>query len=124
MKLVNPQTKNYYDLFSLLDGLEEERSGIRKRIWEHLIEWGELDSYFKPHKDRITSLNLFYYGVGDEYPIPNTPQSEIEHSKNIHPNAFIDGTPENELRKDLNLIWFTYNVTDEEIEMFNVMPSW
>jgi len=65
---------------------------------------------------------------GDEYPIPEI-EEDIKSSKENHPEAFIDGTPENELRKDLNLIWYTYDVKNEDynngidcgVEMFWIM---
>ena len=40
--------------------------------------------------------------------------------KKIYPEAFIEGTLESEIRKDLNLIWSVYEVDGEEVEMFHV----
>lgn len=127
----------YYDLFTLLKGLEKERPGIKKRIWEWMCEDHKIDVATAPFNGRISFINLFYYGVGDEYPTNGpdgepTPEDEIEHSKSVHPKAFKPGTKEYELRLDLNLIWSTYqdeidnnmSYLNSSIEMFAVMVSW
>lgn len=74
----------YFDLFPLLKGLEKERPGIKDRIWSWLCsEW---DVAFKPYNDRIININLFYYGVGEEYTLKNEYyEEEVKHSKKIHP---------------------------------------
>ena len=96
-----------------------------------------VDSADDPIKGRISYINLYYYGVGDEYPI--TPYSneysnedEVEHSKKIHPEAFISGTKEETIRLDLNLIWSVYqddmnekeSRLDSPVEMFAVLVEW
>ena len=119
IKKVEGKSITYYSLFPLLKGLEVERPGIRDRIWDFLKE--ERDIQFQPIHGRILGINLFYYGVGDEYPIEDDPK-EIAHCKKIHPQAFISGTIENQLRLDFNLIWYVYEVKD--LEMFYVITDW
>jgi hypothetical protein len=121
MNKVEQTNIRYFDLFQLLKGLESERPGIKNRVWNFLKDNNDIQ--FSPINYRILGMNLFYYGVGDEYPIKNVTIDEVNHSKKIHPEAFINGTPENELRKDLNFIWYIYDVEDEEIECFNIMPK-
>lgn len=124
------QTLTYYNLFEMLKGLEKERPGIKDRIWKWMCD--EWDAAFKPYNGRISNINLFYYGVGSEYPIKNVDESEIEHSKSIHPKAFESGTKEETLRLDLNLIWSTYqdemddktSMLSSSVEMFAVLVSW
>lgn len=119
MSKVKQHDIRYFNLNDLLDALETERSGIRERVRRFLSD--EWDIQFQLISGRILGMNLYFYGVGNEYPIHDTDEKEIEHSKIIHPEAFIDGTPENELRKDFNLIWSTYDVRGEEIEVFYII---
>lgn len=122
----------YFDLFPLLKGLESERPGIKDRVWKWMCK--EWDVAFKPYNGRIININLYYYGIGDEYPLKDlegSDGSEIEHSKKIHPEAFQDymgpgkGDKEAiELRKDLNLIWSVYEDEIEDPEAFSVITQW
>ena len=124
------ETVHYYNLFRLLDGLESERPGIRERVWVWMCD--ERDSSFKPYNGRISYMNLFFYGIGDEYPTNYLKKypTELEHCRKIHPEALEDSNHPNEdkinLRKDFNLIWSVYeNEVDESyMEMFPVMVSW
>jgi hypothetical protein len=130
----------YYNLFDMLKGLESERPGIKDRVWKWMCShppYGEYDQWkdvaFEPYNGRISFINLFYYGVGDEYPLEYLKQypEELEHSKQTHPEAFKEG-PICELRKDLNLIWYVYgsemdnnkSYLGDSVEMFAVMVSW
>lgn len=132
---------NYYNLFPLLDGLESERPGIRSRVWDWMCgnpPYGEYDDWkdaaFSPYNGRISFINLFYYGVGDEYPLSYIKEypNEIEDCKKIHPEAFVENSKESELRKDLNLIWYVYESEmdnnkshlGDSVELFAVMVSW
>lgn len=124
IKKVEPKHIRYFDLYPLLSRLESERPGITKRIPKHLHD--DNDIQFDLIKGRTLAVNLFYYGVGDEYPtkyIIEHPH-EIEHCKKIHPEAFIKGTLEYEIRLDLNCIWSTYDIDGEEIEQFYIEPNW
>lgn len=116
----------YWDLFPLLRGLESERPGIKDRIWSWMCD--EWDVAFKPYNGRISNINLFYCGIGDEYPTKYAVKysDEIEHSKSIHPEAFKTGTKEETLRLDLNLIWSTYedDMSEDCIESFSVIVRW
>ena len=112
----------YFELFPLLDYLETKRQGIRDRVWKFLCE--DKDVQFAAINNRIMHMNLYFYGVGDEYPIESVTKIDINHCKSIHPEAFIDGTKENELRKDFNLIWYECDAKGEEIEMFYIIPEW
>lgn len=38
IKKVPLKTETYFDLFPLLEGLEKERPGIRKRVWSWLCK--------------------------------------------------------------------------------------
>ena len=115
-KRVEPISLTYFDLFPLLRGLESERPGIKDRVWEFLCD--ERDAAFKPYNGRIMNINLFYYGVGEEYPVKgylSKYPDEVERSKKVFPQAFQDylqvGSGDKkaiELRKDFNLIWSTY----------------
>ena len=123
---VDPKKLIYFDLFPLLKGLEKERPGIKDRVWKHITD--EWDVARKPYNGRLSHINLFYYGIGDEYEtkyLKDYPE-ELEHCKKIHPNAFLAGTDEYELRLDFNLIWSTYedDVDDNYMEMFYVLVSW
>ena len=83
-------------MFDLLRGLEEERPGIEDRVWEHMCsDW---DVAFKPYNGRISHINLYFYGIGDEYETNYIKKytNEVERCKKIHPKAFVDGTKENE----------------------------
>lgn len=123
---VTPKNLVYFDLFPLLKGLEKERPGIKDRVWADMTD--EWDVAFKPYNGRLSHINLFYYGIGDEYQSKYLKKypDELEHSKKIHPNAFIEGTNEYELRLDFNLIWSTYedDVDEDYMEMFYVLVSW
>lgn len=114
----------YFELFPLLNGLENERPGIRNRLWDWMCD--EIDYAFKPHNNQIYNLNLFYFGVGDEYNLNYLKEypEELERSKKIHPEAFKDGI-EKEIRLDLNLILCVYqDVYFGDIGLFPVMPKW
>lgn len=132
IKKIKTEKLIYFDLFRLLRGLESERPGIEDRVWKHMCS--DDDDSFKPYNGRISYINLFYYGVGDEYELnylKNYP-SELEHCKKIHPEAFIEGNKEYELRKDFNLIQFVYqdeldnkySKLGSSIEMFAVSVDW
>jgi hypothetical protein len=123
IKKVESKKIVYYDLFPLLDGLEGERPGIRKRVWEWLCD--EDDAAFKVYNGRIKNINLFYFGIGTEYETEysrNYPQ-EIEHCKKTFTSAFIEG-PEKELRLDFNLIISLYENEVPDIESFPVLTRW
>ncbi len=125
IRKVEGETLTYFDLFPLLKGLESERPGIKDRVWKWMCK--ESDVTFKPYNGRIININLFYYGIGDEYPckyLIDYPD-ELEHCKNTHPDAFKDGI-EKELRLDLNLIWSVYqdDVDEEAMEEFPVITRW
>ena len=130
VKKTEKLTLTYYSLFPLLKGLEQERPGIKDRIWEWMRD--TVDSADDPINGRISYINLYYYGVGDEYPIKPSEKDEVEYSKKIHPEAFISGTKEETLRLDLNLIWSTYqddmnektSRLDSPVEMFSVLVEW
>lgn len=132
IKKVETHKLIYFDLFPLLKGLESERPGIKDRIWKHMCD--EWDVAFKPYNGRISYMNLYYYGAGDEYELNYLKEypDDLEHSKKIHPEAFVNGTKENELRKDLNLIWFVYqdemnnefSKLHDSVGMFAVSVDW
>lgn len=131
---------NYYKLSPLLKGLESERPGIEDRVWKWMCghpPYGEYSDFkdvaFQPYNGRISFINLFYYGVGDEYPLEYLKKypEESERSKKIHPKAFEEDSKESELRKDLNLIWYIYesdmdnkkSYLGDSVGMFAVMVS-
>ena len=119
-------TMIYFDLFPLLKGLEVERPGIKDRVWKHMSE-DEPDYAFRPWNGRISTINLYFYGVGDEYKVKYLDKypEDLEHSKKIHPEAFKVGTKDNELRLDFNLIWSVYDdEIGDNVESFPVMVSW
>jgi hypothetical protein len=121
---VDSHSLKYFDLFSLLRGLESERPGIKDRVWKWMCsEW---DAAFKPYNGRISSINLFFYGVGDEYPTEYLKQypEELEHCKKLHPEAFIEDSEEMELRLDFNLIQSIYEDQIDDIESFYVEVFW
>lgn len=118
---VDYQSIKFFNLFQLLKGLESERPGIKDRVWNFMKD--EWDVAFKPYNGRISTLNLYYYGIGDEYPIKDAESSELEHSKRIHPEAFREGK-EKELRLDFNLIWSVYEDDIGDPEMFYVIVTW
>ena len=140
IKKVKGETITYFDLFSLLRGLEPERPGIKDRIWKWMCDVGPLDSEFAPYNGRISYINLFYYGVGDEYELDYIKEypEELEHCKKTHPDAFIDYMgpgKENkkvvDLRLDLNLILHVYQDEigngfglGQSMESFPVMVCW
>lgn len=118
---ITSKTIEYYDLFPLLRELEAERPGIKERIWNFLCD--EWDVAFKPYNGRLININLFYYGVGNEYSISGVTDDEIYDCKNnIHAEAFISGSKEEQLRLDLNLIWKVYEPKDPEC--FSVITQW
>ncbi len=121
--LVEPKKLVYFDLFPLLKGLEGIRPGIRDRVWEFLCD--ESDISFKPIKGRILNINLYYFGIGDEYPTKYLKEypEELEHSKKTFPQSYVDGT-EKELRLDFNLILSKYEDHIEDMGMFSVMCDW
>jgi hypothetical protein len=85
----------------------------------------ERDAAFRPYNGRISSINLFFYGIGDEYPTEYLKKypSELEHSKKIHPDAFVKGDIM-ELRIDLNLIQSVYEDQIDDIGSFYVKVFW
>lgn len=126
---------NYYDLFPLLKGLESERPGIKDRVWKWMCghpPYGGWDDFkdvaFQPYNGRISFINLFCYGVGDEYSLKYLKDypDELEHCRKIHPEAFEENSKESEIRKDLNLIWHVYesDIDNDSIGKFAVMVSW
>lgn len=125
IKKVQSKSLIYFDLFPLLKGLEIERPGIKDRVWEWMCD--EWDVAFKPYNGRIININLFYYGVGDEYDLNYLKKypDELEHCKRTHPSAFVDG-PEKELRLDLNLILHVYqdDISEDGVESFSVITQW
>lgn len=120
-------TITHFDLFKLLKGLEKERPGIHKRISEFIRD--DNDIRFRPINGRILNINLYFYGIGDEYPtkaLKEYPKT-LEDSKLSHPEAFYDEylDPEvKELRLDLNLILSVYEKDIDDIEAFPVMIKW
>jgi hypothetical protein len=120
IKKVEPVSIVYYDLFKLLKGLESERKGIKDRVWKWLCD--EKDIQFSPIHGRILNMNLYFYGLGDEYPSNQITEETIEHSKSCFPEAFVEGTLECELRKDFTLIVSAYDPID--IEVFPVITDW
>lgn len=123
----------YFDLFPLLKGLEVERPGIKDRVWSWMCETGPYDASFAPYNGRISNINLFYFGLGDEYPTKHLQKykDELEHSKITFPESFIDGSKK-ELRLDINLIWSVYeddmieseSILHDPIGMFAVLVQW
>jgi len=101
IKKVEPKTISYYSIMPLLEGLESERPGIKDRVWNWLCNV----PYDSPQRNKVFFLNLFFYGIGDEYKID---LNELENSKRTWPKAFEEGTFEKELRLDLNLIIYVY----------------
>lgn len=119
---IQGKTITYFSLFPLLRKLELERPGIKKRIWEFLCD--EKDSAFSVYNGRIKNINLYFYGVGEEYPLKNEYYvEEVAHSKKIHPEAFVESS-EKEIRIDLNLIWKVYEDEIEDPESFPVITEW
>lgn len=82
------------------------------------------DIQFALINNRLLGMNLYYYGIGDEYPTIDFTNEELEHSKQIHPEAFVKGSKEESLRLDFNFIWSTYDVKGEEVEAFFIQPNW
>jgi hypothetical protein len=123
IKILEPKVMKYFDLFELLKTLEKERPGIKKRVWEWLCD--ETDSAWRVYNGRIKNINLFFYGIGEEYPTKYLREypEEIEHCKKTFPMAFIEG-PEKELRLDFNLIISLYEEIIPDIESFPVLTSW
>ena len=130
IKKVEGKTMTYFDLFPLLKGLESERPGIKKRVWDWLCS--EDDSAWRVYNGRIKNINLYFYGVGEEYPLKNEYyEQEVAHSKTIHPDAFPDYIQKGsgvksmyELRLDLNLIWQVYEDDIDDPESFHVLTQW
>lgn len=106
IKKVEQKTISYYSIMPLLNGLETERPGIKDRVWNWVCDV----PYDNPQRNKIFNINLFFYGVGDEYEIDYLKEypNELEDSKDRWPNAFDEGTSEYELRLDLNLIIHVY----------------
>ena len=121
IKKIEPEHIRFFDLYPMLEGLEPERPGIKKRVTAFLKN--ENDIQFSLINNRLLAMNLYYYGLGDEYPTKSDAE-EIEHSKTIHPEAFVSGTKEEALRLDFNLIWSTYDVDGDEVEEFFIQPNW
>ncbi len=121
---IDKQILNYYDLFPMLRALETERKGIKDRIWKWMCKEEAYDDEFRPYNGRISYINLYYYGVGEEFKIKSVTKEDIEHSANIHPEAFVTGSKEESIRLDLNLIWKTYEDELDDIEAFAVLVSW
>lgn len=121
--LVEPKKLVYFDLFPLLRGLESIRPGIKDRVWKFLCD--EKDISFSPIKGRILNINLYYFGIGDEYPTKYLKEypEDLEHSKKTFPQSYVDGT-EKELRLDFNLILSKYEDHIEDMGMFSVMCDW
>lgn len=122
--LLEPRSLVYFDLFPLLEGLEGIRFGIKERVWNFLCD--EVDVSFKPIKGRILNINLYYFGIGDEYPTKYLKEypDELYHSKKTFPLSYIDGNVEKELRLDFNLILSEYDDYIEDIGSFSVMVNW
>ena len=122
--LVEPKRLVYFDLFPLLRGLENIRPGIKDRVWDFLCD--EKDISFRPIKGRILNINLYYFGIGDEYPTKylNEYPDDLEHSKKTFPLSYIDGNIEKELRLDFNLIISKYDEYIDDIGSFSVMLDW
>jgi hypothetical protein len=118
IKKVNPTSISlkYFDINALLDGLESERPGIKTRLKKWISEYHDLNNGVK-------SINLFYYGIGDEYPnlyLTKYPD-ELDHCKKIHPEAFKEGSDEKDIRIDLNLIWSVYqDEIGDDVESFKI----
>ncbi len=116
IKKVEPKTITYYSIMTLLEGLEVERPGITDRVWD----WVSDVPYDKPQKNKLFLINLFFYGVGDEYQLNYLDKypNELEDSKDRWSNAFDKGTSEYELRLDLNLILHVYqNELGEDLDL-------
>jgi hypothetical protein len=126
MEKVESKTMKYFDLFPLLEGLESERPGIKNRVWEHMNV--DPDYAFKPWNGRISTINLYFYGLGEEYPTKamwSDPNFDyLGTSEDNHPEAFEEGTPQYELRLDFNLIWSVYEDEIEDIEAFPVKVNY
>lgn len=124
MSLVKPKNLTYFDLFPLLNGLEKIRIGIKNRVFNFLCEYNDIR--FKPINGRILNINLYYFGIGDEYETKYLKQypQELEYSKKIFPLSYIDGNIEKELRLDFNLIISKYDDYIDDIECFSVMVEW
>jgi hypothetical protein len=127
MNKIEPITTQFktFKLRELLNELEQESPDITKRIFNFIYE--DTDPYFLPQdirglylNGRLYSLNLFYYGVGDEYPIKNVDKDEIENSQKVFPESFINNSIEKQMRLDFNLIWSVYQDDIEDIENFLV----
>lgn len=126
MKILEPKIIKYFDLFPLLKGLEDIRPGIKDRVWNYLCNKNEKDISFKPIKGRILNINLYFFGIGDEYItkcLDEYPE-QLEHSKKIFPQSYVDGNIEKELRLDFNLIISKYGEHIHDIEEFSVMIDW
>ncbi len=122
--IVKPKELTYFELLPLLKGLESERPGIKKRVWDFLTN--ENDIQFQPINGRILNINLYFYGIGDEYETEylNKYPEELEHCKITHPEAFVNRSDEYELRLDFNLILSIYEKHIDDIEVFSVLINW
>ena len=124
VKIVKSKTTKWFDCLSLLEGLESERPGIKDRVWEFMCR--DKDIQFTPINGRLSNINLFYFGAGDEYDLKYLKDypEELERCKEIFPESFIIGSVEYELRLDFNLIWYVYEKEIEDIGMFTVKTQW
>ncbi len=110
-------TIKYFDINKLLDGLESERPGIKSRMMDWISE-------FSDYNNGVRSINLFYWGIGDEYPneyLIKYPD-ELEHCKKTHSEAFKENSKEMDIRLDLNLIWSVYQdeIEDDDVDSFSI----
>ena len=130
MEIILAETKRmvYFELFPLLASLEPLRPGIKDRVWKQLVDDGKLDVLFAPINGRILNINLFYYGIGDEYVYDyigvDVYPPDFDHSKKVFPNSFIDGSHKKDMRLDFNLIISKYCSEINDIEAFPVLIQW
>lgn len=92
------------------------------------------DVAFLPYNGRISHMNLFYCGVGDEYELNYLKKypGELERSKKTFPESFVVGSKDYELRLDLNLICHVYqdefndkeSMLGDPVGMFAVLVQW
>lgn len=125
LKRVEPKIVKLFSLFPLLNGLESQRPGIRKRVWKFLCD-EKYDIQSMVINGRPLAINLFYFGVGDHYPLKYIKeyQDEIERCKKTFIEATIEGSIKQQLQKDFNLIWFTYEDQIDNVEQFYIIPEY